>query len=238
MKFYKNIIIIICFFIFSQSYFFLIKAENSNSFNKEFYIGPIFSFSKCFGSIDVEAKKTSILTPQTNLFTIGANTGLSLKFNNYFKGKIEIFLHSGNCFKDTLYTQPYAIDKYYYYYASLEPSINIGYFEKKWNLMPFFSIGGGVNLLWLKERTFYLDNQEVIFIDRYYVNNILTIFSIKAGIGFDIRISSKNGINIITAIRMLGPITLQIQEDYPLYAMKYKEWHYGNLTSISFYWEF
>ena len=54
--------------------------------------------------------------------------------------------------------------------------------------------------------------------------------SAHAGLGIDVRLSRRVGITLVSAFRWLYPVSWDVGEDFPLYAMHYTETLYGDVT--------
>jgi hypothetical protein len=146
--------------------------------------------------------------------------------------QIGLAFDAGNSTDDTLYTAQTSLDKYFYYHGSLEPSFHCALVPPTWRAVPFVTVGAGLNALWVNERTFFANNtaQEVIYIGRYYVNQLSWTASASAGLGIDVRLTDKAALTLVSTFRWLYPVSYDVQEDFPLYAMRYTETLYGNVT--------
>lgn len=216
------------------------QAEDIEPSKGDYFIGPFFSYSKRAGHIDFESIKKSVAVARTNLFTAGLSGGIRLPLGRLLRVQVGLSIDAGNAIEDTLYTDRTALDKYYYYHAALEPALLCALAPAKSRVTPFLVLGAGVNAVWINERTFFLDEpaQEVIFIDRYYVNEMNWSASGTAGLGINIAFNSSIGISLISTFRYLYPVSWKIEEDLPLYAMRYTEAHYGNVTWLGVYFAF
>jgi hypothetical protein len=216
------------------------QAEDIEPSKGDYFIGPFFTYSKRPGHIDFDSVKKSVAVAHPDIFTAGLSGGIRLPLGRLLRLQVGLCIDAGNAIDDTLYTTQPALDKYYYYHAALEPALLCALVPAKSRVTPFLALGAGVNAMWVNERTFLLDKpaQEVIFTDRYYINEVSWSASGFAGLGINIAINSGIGISLSSSFRYLYPVSWKIQEDFPLYAMRYTESQYGNVTWLGIYFAF
>ena len=216
------------------------QVEDIERSKGDYFIGPFFTYGKRDGHINFESIKKSVAVARPNLFTAGLSGGIRLPLGRLLRLQVGLCIDAGNAIDDTLYTTQPSLDKYYYYHAAVEPALFCALVPAKSRVTPFLLLGAGVNAVWVNERTFLLDEpaQEVIFTDRYYVNNVSWSASGTAGLGINIAINSGIGISLSSTFRYLYPVSWKIQEDFPLYGMRYTESQYGNVTWLGVYFAF
>lgn len=216
------------------------QVEDIERSKGDYFIGPFLTYGKRAGHIDFESIKKSVAVARPNLFTAGLSGGIRLPLGRLLRVQVGLSIDAGNAVDDTLYTTKPALDKYYFYHAALEPALLCALVPAKSRVTPFLVLGAGVNAVWINERTFLVDEpaQEVIFTDRYYVNEVSWSASGTAGLGINFAINSGIGISLVSTFRYLYPVSWKIQEDFPLYAMQYIESQYGNVTWLGVYFAF
>jgi hypothetical protein len=198
----------------------------------QYFAAALFSYNARPGYVDVPSLATSVSVAKPNLFAFGITGGMRLPLTRLLRLQIGLAFDAGNSTDDTLYTAQTSLDKYFYYHGSLEPSLHCALVPPTWRAVPFVTVGAGLNAVWINERTFFANNtaQEVIYTDRYYVNQVSWAASASAGLGIDVRLTSKVGLSLVSTFRWLYPVSYNEQEDFPLYAMRYTETLYGNVT--------
>jgi hypothetical protein len=229
------IVLLLCLPLLAQG-----QAEDIEPSKGDYFIGPFLTYGKRTGHMDFESIKKSAAVTRPNLFTAGLSGGVRLPLGRLLRVQVGLCIDAGNAIDDTLYTTQLSLDKYYYYHAAVEPALLCALVPVKSRVTPFLVLGAGVNAVWVKERTFLLDQpaQEVNFIDRHYVNDVSWSASGNAGLGINIAINGGIGISLISMFRYLYPVSWKIQEDFPLYAMRYTESQYGNVTWLGVYFAF
>jgi hypothetical protein len=198
----------------------------------QYFAAALLTYDARAGYVDVPSRETSVAVPKPNLLTLGITGGIRLPLTRFLRLQIGLAFDAGNSTEDTLYTAQTSLDKYFYYHGSLEPSLQCALVPPTWRAVPFVTVGAGLNAVWINERTFFANNtsQEVIYTDRYYVNQMSWAASASAGLGMDVRLTSRVGLGLISTFRWLYPVSYNEQEDFPLYAMRYTETLYGNVT--------
>ena len=231
----QMLILLLCLPLLAQG-----QVEDIERSKGDYFIGPFLTYGKRAGHIDFESIKKSAAVARPNLFTAGLSGGIRLPLGRLLRLQVGLCIDAGNAIDDTLYTTQPSLDKYYYYHAAVEPALLCALVPAKSRVTPFLVLGAGVNVVWVNERTFLLDEpaQDVIFTDRYYVNNVSWSVSGTAGLGINIAINSGIGISLISTFRYLYPVSWKIQEDFPLYTMRYTESQYGNVTWLGVYFAF
>ena len=216
------------------------QGEDIEPAKGDYFVGPFITYSKRAGYINFESIKKSVTVARPDLFTAGICGGVRLPLGRLLRVQVGLCIDAGNSTVDTLFTDRAALDKYYYYHAALEPALLCSLVPAKSRVTPFLVLGAGVNAVWVNEHTFFLDEpgQEVIFTDRYYVNEVSWSVSGSAGLGINIAFNSGIGISLVSTFRYLYPVSWNIKEDLPLYAMRYTETHYGNVTWLGVYFAF
>jgi hypothetical protein len=216
------------------------QAEDIEPSRGVCYIGPLITYSKREGHLDFESIKKSVAVARPDLFTAGISGGIRLPLGPLLRVQVGLSIDAGNVIGDTLFTTRTSLDKYYYYHAVLEPALICALVPAKSRVTPFLLLGAGGNAVWVNEHTFFLDEpgQEVIFTDRHYVNEVSWSVSGVAGLGINVAITGGVGISLTSTFRYLYPVSWKIQEDFPLYAMKYTESQYGNVTWLGLYFAF
>lgn len=166
--------------------------------------------------------------PHDGLFMYGLGAGFAFPLGRIVRLLLGCAFEAGSATDDTLQTVRPAIVENYYYHVACGPSLqlSLGTFDR---VTPYLTGGVGASLVWVNERTFFLDEpgQEVLFTDRQYVNGMSYSFSADAGIGMDVALSARWALGIAATLRLLSPVSYRIKEDYPLTAMNYRETLYG-----------
>jgi hypothetical protein len=222
----------ICAPVLLISLFAMGQSPDSSYFSRPYYAAALCSYNARAGHVDMPIKETSVSVARPNLLTFGITGGVRLPLTRLLRLQIGLAFDAGNSTADTLYTAQTSLDKYFYYHGSLEPSLHCALVPPTWRAVPFLTVGAGLNAVWVNERTFFANNtaQEVIYTDRYYVNQLSWAASASAGLGMDVRLTRKVGLSLVSTFRWLYPVSYNEQEDFPLYAMRYTETLYGNVT--------
>jgi hypothetical protein len=178
--------------------------------------------------MDFESLEKSVEIQRNGLFMYGVGAGFSFPLGRLVRLLLGCTFEGGSATDDTLQTVRPATVENYYYHVACGPSFQcaLGTFGR---VTPYVTGGAGASLVWVNERTFFLDepSQEVLFTDRQYVNGTSYSFSADAGIGMDVALSSRWALSIAATLRFLSPVSYRIKEDYPLTAMNYRETLYG-----------
>ncbi len=196
------------------------------------FAGPFLTYNTRAGYIDFENLQSSVNVSKPDLLTVGLAGGIRFPLVKMLRLQISLALDAGSATDDTLFTAQPSFDKYFYYHAALEPSLHCALAPQSWRIVPYAVLGGGLNVVWVNEHTFFMSDpsQEVIYTDRYYVNAVSWSVSAFAGLGLDVAISRTIGLSLISTFRYLYPVFYNMEEDFPLYAMHYTETLYGNVT--------
>jgi hypothetical protein len=222
-----------CMLLFSGLLYCCLAQTPSGSFTKgSYFVGPLLTYNKRSAFIDFESIKTSVAVERPDLVAFGLFGGIRLPFLRILRFQLGLGLDAANSTDDTIYTTRTVLDKYYYYHASLEPSLHCALAPPNFRVAPFVVLSAGGNVVYVNERTFFLDepNQEVLYEDRKYVNEVSVSVNVCAGLGLDFRVSNNVGISLVSTFRFLYPVSYRIPEDFLLYSMKYTETLYGNVT--------
>ncbi len=196
------------------------------------FAGGVFTDNARAGYIDFQSLQSSVHVSKPNLLTAGLVAGVRFGILDFLRMETQLTLVAGNAIDDTLYTAQPTLDEYYYYHAALEPSLQCALSPQTWRVLPFAVCGAGINMMWVDERTFFVNDpgQEVIYNDRYYVNAVSWSVSAKAGFGLDAKLTRRIGLSLVSTFRYVYPVFYNIEEDYPLYSMHYTETVYGVVT--------
>ncbi len=200
--------------------------------SRQCFAGAQLTYNARAGYIDFESLQNSVAINKPNLLTVGLDGAIRFPLVKMLRLQVALALDAGSATDDTLFTAQPSLDKYFYYHAALEPSLHCALAPASWRVVPFVSLGAGLNVVWVNERTFFVSDpsQEVIYTDRYYVNAASWSVSASAGLGVDVAISRNVGVSLLSTFRYLYPVFYNVEEDFPLYAMHYTETLCGNVT--------
>ena len=200
--------------------------------SRQFYAAALLGYDARAGYIDLESVQKSVAVSKPDLVSYGLTGGFRFPINRLLRVQLGLTFDIGSATDDTLFTAITSLDKYFYYHGSIEPSLHCALAPPSWRAVPFIAVGAGINAVWVNERTFFAGNpsQEVIYTDRYYVNQVSCAASASAGLGLDVRLGSNMALTLVSTMRWLYPISYDVKEDFPLYDMHYTETLYGNVT--------
>jgi hypothetical protein len=182
-------------------------------------------------SIDLSDLQKSVPVDRSPVFSFGLAGGVRLPLTPWLRIELPILLDVGNALDDTLFTAETASVKFYYWHGGIEPRFSLCPWQSQ-NAAFYFFTGAGANIVYVQERTFYLNNQfqEILYTDRQYIKETSISFSTSAGIGLDIALGNRIGISVTSCFRYMSPISYSIKQDYLLHPLPYNETRLGNVT--------
>ncbi|HMD67402.1 MAG TPA: hypothetical protein VKF42_00890 [Chitinivibrionales bacterium] len=200
--------------------------------SRQLYAAATLAYSARSGYIDFDSLQKSVAVSKPDMLALGLTAGFRFPLTRLLRAQLGLAFDAGAATDDTLYTARPSIDNYYYYRISFEPSLQCALAPRQWRAVPFAVLGAGVNAVYVDERTFFANDpgQEVIYTDRYYVKQWSWSVSASAGLGLDVRLTRRVGITFVSTFRWLYPVSWDVQEDFPLYALHYTETLYGDVT--------
>ena len=197
--------------------------------NSAYLIGPGFSFSKRNGYYDFTDLHKSQLLPRATLNMFGASAGKRSLVNRFIRFQACFAFEGGTVTDDTLFISSPSSVRYSFYHYSFEPELQFP-LTMTGRTRPFVLLGGGVNYLYVREHTYYLDNSgEVIWIDLPpYVRSGTFSLSASAGFGFDYALARSALISLWYSFRYWQPVSYGVREDFPLQEQPYHETFFTN----------
>ncbi len=200
--------------------------------SRQLYAAVSLAYSARAGYIDFDSPQKSVAVAKPDLLALGLTAGFRFPLTRLLRAQLGLAFDAGAATDDTLFTAQPSLDNYYYYRISFEPSLHCALAPPSWRAVPFAVLGAGVNAVYVDERTFFASDpgQEVIYTDRYYVKQWSWSVSASAGLGLDVRLTRRMGITLVSTFRWLYPVSWDVQEDFPLYALHYTETLYGDVT--------
>jgi hypothetical protein len=192
--------------------------------NSALLLGPGYSFSKRDGYYDFGEVRKSQFRRRNNLNMFGAIAGKRFAINRFIRFQAGFAFEGGSTTDDTLFLSSPTSVKYSFYHASFEPELQFP-LTITGRTRPYVLLGGGVNYLYVREHTYFLDNgQEVIWIDLpTYVRSGFFSVSGSAGFGFDYALARSATISLWYLFRYWRPVSYGVREDFPLQEQKYHE---------------
>lgn len=200
--------------------------------SRQLYAAASLAYSARAGYIDFDSLQKSVAAPRPDMLALGLTAGFRFPLTPQLRAQLCLAFDEGVATDDTLFTAQPSLDNYYYYRISFEPSLHCALAPPSWRAVPFAVLGAGVNTVYVDERTFFASDpgQEVIYTDRYYVKQWSWSVSASAGLGLDVRLTRRVGITLVSVFRWLYPVSWDVREDFPLYAMRYTETLFGDVT--------
>ncbi len=210
------------------------QQQETSFTSRQFYAAALLSYNARQGYIDLDVPRQSVSVSKPGLLGFGLTGGARIPLNSFLRAQLGITADISKATDDTLFTAKPTLDEYFYYHGTLEPSLQCRLAPAWWTAVPFAVVGAGLNIVWVNERTFLINDQsqEILYTDRSYVNQASWSASAVAGLGVDVRLGKKLAITLVSTFRWLYPVFYDIKEDYPLYAMHYTETLLGNVTSL------
>ncbi len=195
------------------------------------FIQPLLTYSLRDGHIDLPDAQKSVAIARKPFFSYGLCGGMQFGISKVLRLQLGIVLDAGSVGDDTLFTAETALVQHDYYHAALEPQLHFCLWHMQ-NVDVFTSIGCGCNVVWVREQTFFLQNQsqEILYTDRNYESNVSLSFHALVGIGCDFNISKQFALSAGYSFRYLYPVSYDIQDDFPLTALTYRETLFGNIV--------
>jgi hypothetical protein len=202
--------------------------------NSAYFIGPQYSFSKREGFYDFADIRKSQLRPRNSLNMFGAAAGKRFLINKFIRFQAGVLFETGSVINDTLALSSETTVKYFFYHASFEPEMQLP-LALTGRTRPFILIGGGFNYLYIRERTFFLDNgQEIIWIDLPpYIRSGAYSVSGSAGFGFDYTLTRSATISLWYSFRYWQPVHYGIKENFPKDDQPYHENFFSNRFQLA-----
>jgi hypothetical protein len=196
------------------------------------FLGPLLAYNARDAYIDFSEIRKSVRVYRSGIVALGLAGGLRIPVSRSVRLQLGLNIDAGSATDDTLFTAETVTVRNFYYHAGLEPQIHVAPWQTR-KIAPYAFAGIGANCVWVRERTFLLDNsaQEILYTDRAYISELSVSFDVVGGLGCDIALNERFGIFLNDCVRFLYPVTYKIKQDFPLYNMPYHETLYGNVFS-------
>jgi hypothetical protein len=204
------------------------------------FIGLEYSYTKREGFFDFKELKRSQSVLRNSLNMVGGIAGKRWKISNFFRFQAGLGVEAGSAFDDSLFLETPVIIKYSFFHISLDPMLQLplGFTGRT---KPFFLIGGGINFVRTKKRTFTFDKSlEIIYtyIPEIYLRSDRFSINVTGGFGMDCALTRNATVSFWYALRYWQPVRYGIEDDFLYSAQQYHETFFSNHFNAALLFDF
>ncbi len=225
--------------VFCHLAFCLTANTTSVDPNTAFGIGPEYSYTKRSGYYDFPEIHKSQLLKRSDLNMIG---GVLIKrgtINDYLRFQAGLDFEMGSVTDDTLLLSSASLVKFTFFHIGLEPQLQFP-LSTAGRTRPYLLAGGGINYVYTKNRTYFLDNgMQVIWTDlpSYIRSGCFSIYA-TAGVGVDYALTRSAMVSIWYSFMYGQPVRYELKDNFPLSAQKYHETFFSNRFHATLLFDF
>ena len=217
-------------------------AANTTMVNTSsaFFIGPAYMYSVRTGYYDFDEIKQSQRINRARLNSFGAVAGKRFALGKSVRIQGTVGFDMGTATDDTLYFSIPTAVRHSFIHCGIDPELQVPFpsFDAE-RLRPFLTVGGGLNYLYINERTYTLDGStEIVWIDQPYIKEGRFSADGGAGFGFDFLLTRDATMCLSYSFRYWQPVRYGIQQDFPRTAQPYHEDFRTHKVTLSLLLEF
>jgi hypothetical protein len=204
-----------------------------------FFIGPAYTYSVRTGYYDFDEIKQSQRIDRAGLHSFGAVAGKRFALGKFMRLQLGIGFDMGTATDDTLYFFISTAVRHSFIHCGIDPELQVPFpsFDNE-RLRPFLSIGGGLNYLYVNERTYALDGSvEYDFTDQPYIKEGRFSADGGAGLGFDCMLTRDATMCLSYSFRYWQPVRYVIWRNFPL-GQPYHEVFFTHKVAVALLLEF